>query len=267
MPASDGLYERAAERSALRPFWHLDEARTFFVGPLEHNSLHQHGAPVYLAGIYGEFQLRIQRGRWQSCRTAVIPAGVLHELDLGGYPLAVLYIEANIGSADQLVPLSGDSWEADGVLLGRSGEFSIMRELWEDSAGAIWAGQALEDLLDFSARRASRSKDHRIAAAIDYLRTHSDDLTSVTPLAGSVGLSASQFQRVFTREVGVPFRRYRAWNRMRVAISEIVSGSNFTTAAHAAGFSDQAHFNNDFRRTFGAAPSVSLLDLRKLPPR
>ncbi|WP_245425620.1 hypothetical protein [Phyllobacterium brassicacearum] len=35
--------------------------------------------------------------------------------------------------------------------------------------------------------------------------------------------------------MGVPFRRYRAWNRMRAAISEIVNGSNFTTAAHAAG--------------------------------
>ncbi|WKL39567.1 helix-turn-helix domain-containing protein (plasmid) [Sinorhizobium meliloti] len=85
------------------------------------------------------------------------------------------------------------------------------------------------------------------------------------PLAKSLGLSSSQFQRVFTREVGVPFRRYRAWNRMRVAISEIVNGSNFTTAAHTAGFSDQAHFTNDFRRTFGAPPSVSLLALRKPP--
>jgi methylphosphotriester-DNA--protein-cysteine methyltransferase len=45
-----------------------------------------------------------------------------------------------------------------------------------------------------------------------------------------------RFQHLFTQEVGVPFRRYRAWNRMRMAISEIVKGSNFTTAAHAAGF-------------------------------
>jgi AraC-like DNA-binding protein len=63
---------------------------------------------------------------------------------------------------------------------------------------------------------------------------------------------------VFAEHVGVPFRRYRAWHRLRAAIREIVEGSNFTTAAHAAGFADQAHFAHDFRRTFGAPASRSL---------
>ncbi|MDZ5698757.1 AraC family transcriptional regulator [Chelativorans sp. M5D2P16] len=262
MPAPDGLYERAAVSPALRPFWHVDEMRTFFVGPLQYNRLHQHGAPVYLAGMYSKFGLRIHGGRWHWCRTAVIPAGVLHELDLAGYPLAVFYVEPSVGGVDALVPLSGDSWEVDGVLVGRSGEFSIMRELWEDSASARWAGQALDDLLAYSKLRAAKRMDPRVSAATDYLRMHSDELTPVMKLARNAGLSASQFQRMFTREVGVPFRRYRAWNRMRVAIREIANGSNFTTAAHAAGFADQAHFTNDFRRTFGAPPSVSLLGLR-----
>ncbi|MGH0347836.1 helix-turn-helix domain-containing protein [Sinorhizobium meliloti] len=265
MSAPDGLYERAAPDGMLRPFWHVDEVHTFFVGPLEYNRLHQHGAPVFLAGIYSEFRLRIHGGNWHSCRTAVIPAGVFHELDLCGYPLAVFYVEPKHGGIEVLLSLSGNIWEVDGVVMGRSGEVSVMRELWEDRAAARWAGLALEDLLRFSARRAAKNRDTRIAAAIDYLRTHPGELTSVSPLAKSLGLSSSQFQRIFTREVGVPFRRYRAWNRMRVAISEIVNGSNFTTAAHTAGFSDQAHFTNDFRRTFGAPPSVSLLALRKPP--
>jgi AraC-like DNA-binding protein len=47
-----------------------------------------------------------------------------------------------------------------------------------------------------------------------------------------------------------------------VAIGEVVKGSRFTTAAHAAGFADQAHFTNDFRRTFGGPPSLSLLGIR-----
>lgn len=62
MSAPDGLYERAAPDGMLRPFWHVDEVHTFFVGPLEYNRLHQHGAPVFLAGIYSEFRLRIHGG-------------------------------------------------------------------------------------------------------------------------------------------------------------------------------------------------------------
>jgi AraC-like DNA-binding protein len=91
------------------------------------------------------------------------------------------------------------------------------------------------------------------------------ELTSVAELAASAGLSASRFQHLFTSEVGVPFRRYRAWHRMRAAIREIVSGSTFTRAAHAAGFSDQAHFAHDFRRTFGAPASRSLSRVRRTP--
>jgi methylphosphotriester-DNA--protein-cysteine methyltransferase len=85
----------------------------------------------------------------------------------------------------------------------------------------------------------------------------------VAEIAAGVGLSGSRFQHLFTAEVGVPFRRYRAWRRVRVAIAEIVKGSRFTTAAHTAGFADQAHFTNDFRRTFGGPPSLSLLGLRR----
>jgi AraC-like DNA-binding protein len=42
----------------------------------------------------------------------------------------------------------------------------------------------------------------------------------------------------------------------------VAQGASFTTAAHAAGFADQSHFTHDFRRTFGAPPSVSLLRVR-----
>lgn len=192
----------------------------------------------------------------------MIPAGVLHELDIGSDPLAVFYIEPNVDGLDALTPLMRNVREVNGALAGSAGEFSVMRELWEDGTSAKWTGQALDDLLAFSRRRATRSIDPRVSVVINYLQKRYDDLTPVAQLAGTAGLSASRFQHLFTQEVGVPYRRYRAWNRMRMAISEIVKGSNFTTAAHAAGFSDQAHFAHDFRRTFGAPPSLSLLGLR-----
>jgi methylphosphotriester-DNA--protein-cysteine methyltransferase len=60
----------------------------------------------------------------------------------------------------------------------------------------------------------------------------------------------------------VPFRRYRAWQRMRGAIAEIVRGRSFTEAAHAAGFADQAHFGHHFRKAFGEVASRKLGRLR-----
>ncbi len=263
LPPGRRLYEPAATASGeLDALWHVDEWRTFFAGPLDYNASHQHGAPVYLAGLYGNFGLRLEGGRWLSCRTAVIPAGVRHELDIGGNPLAVYYIEPNVAGVDALTPLVRNAREVDGGLVGSTGEVRLLRELYEDRGATRWAGPALTDLLGFARRRAGRQIDPRVARVVERVSLQPDDLMPLAELAASAGLSASRFQHLFTHEVGVPFRRYRAWHRMRAALREIVSGSNFTRAAHAAGFFDQAHFAHDFRRTFGAPATRSLSKVR-----
>jgi AraC-like DNA-binding protein len=61
--------------------------------------------------------------------------------------------------------------------------------------------------------------------------------------------------------VGVPFRRYRLWRRMAVAIGTLGQGETLTRAAHEAGFASSAHFSATFRTMFGMAPST-LLALR-----
>ena len=266
MAGTSRLYERAEKNIAeFDALWDIRDGRTFFTGPLGNIASHQHGAPVFLAGPYGRFRLRLQGGKWLSCRTAVIPAGVLHELDIGGDPLSVFYIEPNIAGVNALIRLTRQTKEIDGALVGSGGEISFMRDLYEDRYNPGWSSEPLADLLGFATHRAGGNKiDPRISQVMAFLAERSDDLTSVTALAESVGLSGSRFQHLFTEQVGVPFRRYRSWNRMRKALVEILTGANFTTAAHKAGFADSAHFNHDFRKTFGAPPSVSLLNLARL---
>jgi AraC-like DNA-binding protein len=77
-------------------------------------------------------------------------------------------------------------------------------------------------------------------------------------------LSPSRFQHLFSQQIGVPFRRYRGWNRMRQAIREIIRGHSFTTAAHATGFTDSAHFSHEYRKIFGTSPTIGLRRLARL---
>jgi AraC-like DNA-binding protein len=134
--------------------------------------------------------------------------------------------------------------------------------LFEDQGSLAWAGEALDDLLGFGCARARRALDPRAADAAHALGVE-DPAPSLAQVAARSGLSPSRLRHLFAAEVGVPFRRYRAWTRMRRAIAEIADGANFTTAAHAAGFADQAHFAHDFRRTFGAPASRSLTGVRR----
>jgi AraC-like DNA-binding protein len=257
------LYERAATATdALAPLWHIDDGCAIFAGPLHYNAAHAHSIPVYIAGIYGAFGLRISGDKWRSACAAVIPAGKSYELEVGGDPLAVFYLEPSIAGVDALAPLIRNVCEVQGALIGTSSEKLLFREFYEDRSSAKWAGLALNSLLDFSQRSAAKILDPRIAHVVETMHSHCNDLTPVAKIASSVGLSASRFQHVFTQEVGVPYRRYRSWHRLRAAIREVVAGSDFTTAAHATGFCDQAHFAHDFRRTFGAPASRSLFKVR-----
>jgi AraC-like DNA-binding protein len=245
--------------------WDIRDGRTLFSGPLYYNASHQHGAPVFLAGLYGKFRLRLHGGDWLWCRTAIIPAGVLHELDVGGEPITVLYIEPTVAGVNAFKPLINNSRALNGALVGLGGEIRFMRDLYEDRYKPDWSAEALQDLLGYAKQKAQAELiDPRLTHIVDYLFEHGDDLTSVVVLAEQVGLSSSRFQHLFSQQIGVPFRRYRGWNRMRQAIREIIRGNNYTTAAHATGFTDSAHFSHEFRKTFGAAPTIGLGKLARL---
>lgn len=265
------MYERAANAAAIRgnapgellPIWHLDPGRALFIGPLGHNAAHAHSVPVFLAGVYAPVRLRLSDSAWISVRTAVVPAGIRYEFDAQGQPLAVLYLEPREAGAGALAPLVREAREAGGALVGDDGEMTALRELYEAAGGPHWAGAALDSLLAFAGPRARRRLDVRISRAVEQLSAGFEDAVEVADAARAVGLSSSRFQHLFAREVGVPYRRFRLWQRLRGAIGEITAGSSFTDAAHRAGFFDQAHFGRAFRQTFGAPASPSLRRIRR----
>lgn len=264
------MYQSAATGvQDLKPLWHVGTSRMLFAGCLGRNTLHSHSTSVLLAGLYDDFELRVGKGRWVTCRMAVIRAGISYEFDAGGRPLAVIYGEPNVVSAEGFATLMRDVEELPGALISRHGEVAALRAIYEDPDSATWVDPAIAELVDFSNARARRQIDPRIARAVDALAGRDslvcdgDDLPSVSTAAVDAGISTSRFQHVFKAEVGVPYRRYLCWLRMRAAVRDVVGGSNLTTAAHAAGYCDQAHFAHEFRRIFGAPASHSLANVRR----
>jgi AraC-like DNA-binding protein len=249
------LNDRAAAEPA-PSLWHLDEGWSVFAGPLGRNAPHSHSTAVCLAGLYGKFRLRVEGSAWQSCRAAVVPAGTTYEFDVAGEPLGVLYLEPDKGRAESLMPLVRNAEETAGALIG-DGDVSHMRALFEERPLQSQMRSSTKDLLSFVSRRSRRTPDPRVVHALAILQQPSED-ASLTRIAAAANLSPSRFQHVFTAEVGVPFRRYRLWQRLRAAIAESVAGATLTDAAHSAGFADQAHFSRAFRATFGAPPSQGL---------
>jgi len=265
------LYESATPTpDALKPLWHVGKGRMLFVGCLHRNALHSHSVTVMLAGLYDNIRLRIDGGRWSRCRAAVIRAGTGYEFHAGGQPIAVIYSEPGQPSAEGLAALVRQTREESGAIVGMQCDVGSLRTLYEDSDSSRWVDDVMADVITFSKRKAQRSIDARIQRAVALVENEASDgidysgrSNSVVLAARAAHLSTSRFQHLFKEEVGVSYRRYAAWARMRVAVSEVVKGNNFTTAAHAAGFYDQPHFAREFRRIFGAPAGRSLANVRR----
>lgn len=250
------LYKPAAKAENPAPILHVGRGCAFWAGATAYLGDHQGGAPVLLAGLYGKFRLRLAGGPWLTCRAAIIPPGVSHELDFAGEPFAALYLEPNLGALGVLSPLLRNFSQTNRALIGDSAEIPLFRSFYEASSSVQWLEDALSDVTAF-AKKTSHAEpiDPRLSAAVDLLHAHYFERMPVDDLARLVGLSASRFQHLFTRQIGVPFRRYRAWSRLRGVWRQVAEGASLTEAAHASGFFDSAHFSHEFRRTFGKAPS------------
>lgn len=98
--------------------------------------------------------------------------------------------------------------------------------------------------------------DRRIAAALAILETVlSEGPMPLKRAAGETGLSSERFRHLFKEEVGLSFRRFLLWRRLRLAAEHLLGGCEATAAAHAAGFADAAHLARTLKSTFGITAS------------
>jgi len=131
--------------------------------------------------------------------------------------------------------------------------------------------------LDVLDEQLAEAKDHarRVQLAESFLlaRVHNNGLDSlvsaavarleatqasvrIEELARQVGLSQSALERRFRRNVGMSPKQFASILRLKNALRLRAVGHDFTSIAHSAGYSDQSHFTNDFKRVTGLAPSA-----------
>jgi AraC-like DNA-binding protein len=94
-----------------------------------------------------------------------------------------------------------------------------------------------------------------VIKALAYLDETPDHPPRLAQAARAAHISPSRLTHLFSEQVGIPFRRFVLWLRLRRAAEHVWRTRSLTEAAHAAGFSDLAHFSRVCRATFGVAPT------------
>ena len=100
-----------------------------------------------------------------------------------------------------------------------------------------------------------------VAGALERFRTSSD----VRAVAAAAGYSHRHFNALFVRAVGLTPKLYCRVRRFRNVLASVASDTSKSLAdlALATGYSDQSHFNREFREFSGFAPG----DYRRIAPR
>jgi len=120
-------------------------------------------------------------------------------------------------------------------------DFSSRVAAAERWVGSMLDGSAPRDAIDFASRLLWATRGN---ARIDALAERS-------------GLSARQFQRRFSKQVGLSPKLYARTIRFDAALSahRLAPERPWTEIVHEAGYFDQAHFVRECRALTGAAPS------------
>ncbi|MEU9102514.1 AraC family transcriptional regulator [Streptomyces sp. NPDC048361] len=79
---------------------------------------------------------------------------------------------------------------------------------------------------------------------------------SAHDLAAAAGCSRFALYRAFRQEYGMPPSDYQRMLKLRRARALLAGGVPSADAAVSAGFSDQAHFNRWFKRSYGVTPGI-----------
>lgn len=188
----------------------------------------------------------------------LIPAHVPHSVSARTDSLLVLLIEPN-GRRGRL--LHEIAKKHHGMDLERRLTTIPMPALTVDAdTMRLWCEQLIDTIIASTKQVLPEPAALRpeVTDTLAYIDNTLPDVPRLAAAASGAGISASRLTHLFTTQVGIPFRRFVLWARIRLVTQHVQSGWNLTDAAASAGFSDSAHFTRVFHAMFGLAPSAIL---------
>ncbi|WP_420465426.1 helix-turn-helix transcriptional regulator [Panacagrimonas sp.] len=219
-----------------------------FVGVTGDNAPHSHHAVQVLLSEHPQ-PLWTAASGWQDVRGVLIGPELSHQLDSNGEPVRLIYVEPHSDAGRRLMTALDE-----GLRVLTTDESKAAQRALETTDAP---DRALAELMSPASEESSRENgDSDIETWITALPTTLPDRLTAADCARQLGLSSSRFLHRFRAHTGLPLRPYLRWRRLLVALRAAMQGASLTDAAHAAGFSDAAHFTRTFRRHFGMAPSA-----------
>lgn len=222
---------------------------------------HNHHAHQVALALEGNFRFRTDRkGSWTEFKAAIVPSHCPHEFELDGARVAHLFVEPECTEgralSQRFAPLEISALPQAAARQSANKLLDALRGNADAEAMRVVARAAVASLAGTNvATTGAEEVDHRVARALDYIRSRIRAPVSLADASAAATLSPSRFRHLFVRETGTSFRAYLLWLRINVAIEAAMAGASWTEAAHGAGFADSSHLTRTHKRMFGIEPT------------
>lgn len=218
---------------------------------------HDHPWPQVVYAVEGVLTLEAEAGAWvvPPHRAVWIPAATEHALEaLGQVTLRTLYVHPRLG------PRNPRRCRVLHVT-------PLLRELILEIVGGGYLDRRLRPhvrlagvLVDRLAAAAEvpvdlpLPSDPRARRVADRVRKTPDDAVSLEVLSSDAGATARTLERLFVKETGLTFGRWRRHARLVEAIRRLGEGRSVTQVALDCGYATPSAFISMFKRELGTTP-------------
>ncbi|WP_245667209.1 helix-turn-helix domain-containing protein [Leptospira tipperaryensis] len=240
-------------------------SRCLFAGHLPDLTLRRRAAATVCISLDEEFQVSLNDTDWMSFRTALIPPMVDHSIRFSGGFCVLLFMDLSSPNYESLKTSNAERENEEGIFLTLREERQLFDKIDQilSADGDASLIELLNQIPPISGNE-SRMIDDRIQKIVEMITAMPQEDHSAKDLADLAGMSVSNLEHQFKREVGIPFHSFRTWFRLKLTVYSLLHGMSHTDAAHRAGFFDSAHFTRTFRATFGLPPSEIFRNTRRL---
>lgn len=222
----------------------VSPATALYLGPALGLAAHSTSVHCLVVGVDGPVEVHVGSER-VTARTVLVPPRTVHRVVADpGTRILFCYSDATASRARDLA-----------ALVAGPGPFGTDHRAEAELLRLCHDGPPDGAALVAAAFGAAEPPEPRIRRTVE--RVRSDPVgCSATSLARAEHVSTPYLLRLFGRETGTSFRRYRLWVRMLRAAESIAGGADLTRAAADAGFASSSHFSDSFLAMFGLSATA-----------
>lgn len=247
---------------------YLMNGRVLFATNAMQTDFHAHYAATLAISLQENIQIETEKGK-NEYRVALVGPNTYHRTVSPGKEMVALLIDPE---TYEFSSISEPSDAGDVKPLDISSFEHLIPRLWDLYYGRLNDSEVWDLHLELLRavrpfQKLPKAIDERIVKIAEMIRKELPDSIRMNEIGKHFSVSEDRLIRLFKENLGIPLRRYLLWVRILESAKLLKEGKNLTEAAHAAGFSDSAHFTRTFKENFGFVPSLFFGHLKSIELR